>query len=295
LNAAKGRLLVLCGPTASGKSALAQELAEAAKIQLISADSMQVYRGMDIGTAKPKSPWKERTELLDVADPGEGFSAGRFSRLASAACAKAWAAGLTPCLVGGTGLYIEALLMGIAEIPQVPWELRLKVGEMGAEERVDELKRLDPKSAESIALENPRRVGRALEVFLATGKGLRDWQEEGRKGALEAGEVLKLALDPGREALASRIRGRVQEALREGWARECQALAGAFSPEALRATGAIGYAEILEGGDKLEERIALRTSQYARRQRSWFRRDPAIYWHASAEGAKKQALEFLGI
>ena len=293
MNAAERKLLVIAGPTASGKSALALRLAGHFPLALISADSMQVYRGMDIGTAKPGPEERRRFALIDVADPGEGFNAGRFAREATAACEEAWNAGRMPCLVGGSGLYLRALLQGLAEMPPIPAALRAEISGLPAAEALAELKRLDPETAGKIESQNPRRVSRALEVFKASGKGLSAWQRESRP-ALQFGALLGYCLDPGHEALAARIHRRNQAAFAMGWPDEAHALARHFGKEALLSTGAIGYAELLSmKPEEAKPLIELRTMQYARRQRTWFKKEPLLKAIADGVGIEQSLQEFI--
>jgi tRNA dimethylallyltransferase len=284
LNAAKRQLLLIAGPTASGKTALALHLARSLPLRLISADSMQVYRGMDIGTAKPALGQRERFALIDVVDPGEAYSAGRFARDAAVACENAWSSGQVPCLCGGSGLYLRALITGMADLPAISPELRAEIGAMPPEERRSELSRLDPQTASVTDLKNPRRVSRALEVLRATGKGLSAWQRESPGKPLNAQESLGFCLSPSQETLELRIQRRNREALSGGWLDEVRHLAEKYGPEALRSTGAIGYSELLDvaaGKLSLAEAAMLierRTLQYARRQKTWFRRERALTW-----------------
>jgi tRNA dimethylallyltransferase len=293
LSAADRKLLVVAGPTASGKTALALRLADHFPLALISADSMQVYRGMDIGTAKPGPEERRRFALIDVADPGEGYSAGRFARDASAACEEAWKASQLPCLVGGSGLYLRALLQGLAEVPPIPAALRAEIAALEPAQALAELRRLDPETAGKIEIQNPRRVGRALEVIKATGKGLAAWQGESRPG-LEYGALLGYCLDPGAEALAARIHRRNQAAFAMGWPDEAHALARHFGKEAVLSTGAIGYAELLSFSPEVAKPlIELRTRQYSRRQRTWFKKEPLLQAVADGVGIEHQVKAFI--
>jgi tRNA dimethylallyltransferase len=275
-------LLVLAGPTASGKTALALALAARFPLRLISMDSQQVYRGMDIGTAKPPAPERASFALMDVVDPGEGYSAGRFCREAGAACEEAWRRGLIPALVGGTGLYYRSLVEGLAEIPPIPEALRLSIESMDALERLAQLEELDPEGAAGIDRRNPRRVARALEVRIHTGKGIKTWHEEGKAGALKPGRMLGWWLHPPAGTLAGRIRHRVGESLEAGWMKEALDLKGRWGEETVRKTGAIGYAELfdLDAGlstpAEARTRIENQTLAYARRQRTWFRSEKTL-------------------
>ncbi|MGH7443163.1 MAG: tRNA (adenosine(37)-N6)-dimethylallyltransferase MiaA, partial [bacterium] len=202
-------LILLVGPTASGKTALAESLAQGHALALLSADSQQVYRGLDIGTAKPGPQTRASWGLLDVVDLGEPFSAGAFCRLAVEACESAWVTGRTPLLCGGTGLYLKALLEGLVDLPPTPPEVRSALEqewqEGGLLPLLRRLDAVDPTLAVSIDRSNPRRVLRALEVYTATGRPLGAWQAESTLPALLPDRVLWLGLDPGQEILAKRI------------------------------------------------------------------------------------------
>jgi tRNA dimethylallyltransferase len=297
------KLLLIVGATASGKTALAEALARDLPLRLISADSQQVYRGLDIGTSKPGPDTRGRWDLVDVADLGTPFSAGEFCRLAAAACETAWASGHVPLLCGGTGLYLKALLEGLVDLPRVPPELRTALErewrEQGLEGLLARLDRADPRLAASIDRANPRRVLRALEVFEATGKPLSAWQASATRPSLAPDRVLRLGLDPGRAALNTRITGRTDQCLRDGWLKEVSGLADLHGDEALKSCPAIGYPELL---DHLRGRLSLpeareailgRTRRYARRQGTWFRAQAGIQWAAGGELLAAQARSFI--
>jgi tRNA dimethylallyltransferase len=294
LNGAEKKLILLAGPTASGKTDLALKLAAQLPLRLISADSMQVYRGMDIGTSKPPKAERDKFALIDIVDPGDGFSAGRFSSLARAACQDAWGQGLIPCVVGGSGLYISALVNGIAEVPEIDSGIRRKVEGLAHEERIRELLRLDPETGAKTELKNPRRVSRALEVVLATGKGLAAWQREAQQDGIAAGRRLGICLNPDAALLREKIKKRNEIAFAAGWPDEAHALARRHGADAIRSTGAIGYAELLDlGPAEAKPLIELKTLQYARRQRSWFRREKWLQWETETLNIEKLAENFI--
>jgi tRNA dimethylallyltransferase len=294
------RPIVLLGPTASGKTELAEGLARFVPLRLISADSMQAYRGMDIGTSKPGPASRGLWSLLDLADPGQLFSVGDWLRAANAELGQAQAQGQRPLICGGTGLYLSALAEGLAEIPAINPALRA-----GLERRLEleglaalaqELKDQDPELAQGLDLKNPRRVLRGLEVLQATGEPLSRWQARPRRGGLGVANILWLGLDPGIAGLEERIARRTQAMLRQGWLAECQSLRQGVGEAQVRATGAIGYAEVFDVLDgrlqarRAEAEIQSQTRQYAKRQRTWFKRMPGILW-LDPERAGQQASE----
>lgn len=266
-------------------------MATEAPLRLISADSQQVYRGLDIGTAKAPAASRAAWGLVDVADPGQAFSAGEFCRLAAPLCEKAWAEGRVPTLVGGTGLYLKALLEGLAEIPPVPEALRRGLIEelesRGLDALLAQLDACDPSLSKDLDRRNPRRVLRALEVYKATGRPLSAWQTDTTHPALVPQSCRWFGLDPGKEILDQRIAVRVDECLAAGWKEEARGLAQHWGAEAVRRSKAIGYAEMLDllegrlGAPAAREAIVTRTRQYARRQRTWFKAQKGIQWHAS--------------
>jgi tRNA dimethylallyltransferase len=257
------------GPTAVGKSAVAIELAGMLGAEILSADSMQVYRGMDIGTAKIKGQ-----HLVDICDITEHFDVKQYVALAGDLLAR-----LHRVIVcGGTGLYIRALRQGLFEGPGRDPALRARLEAMPASELFVELQRLDPKAASSIDRRNPRRLIRALEVVCATGKSIRDFQTQ----TSATGVVFCLNRD--RHDLYARIQRRVDEQMAAGWLDEVRQLLErglAGNPTAMQAAGYRELAAHLAGKLSLPEAVALvktRTRQLARRQLTWFRREPGVIW-----------------
>ena len=303
-----GPVLVLVGPTASGKTALAESLAQTLPVRLISADSQQVYRGMDIGTSKPGPATRAQWALIDVADLGGGeapaFSAGAYCRLAAQACAQAWERGQIPLLCGGTGLYLKAMLEGLVDLPPVPAPVRAgleaRLEAEGLEALVRRLQEVDPALAAGVDPRNPRRILRALEVFEATGCPLSAWQARSTRPALRSSRTLWLGLDPGKQTLDERISQRVDACLAEGWVEEVRLLAEKYGDEALRSCAAIGYPELLDslrGVRSLaesREAVIRRTRRYARRQRTWFKAVPGLRWAADPKALAALAVSFVG-
>lgn len=295
-------LLVIAGPTATGKTALALELAEHLPIEVISADSRQVYRGLDIGTAKPTLAERKRAphHLLDIIDPDESFSAHRFAHLARAAIVEIESRGARPVLVGGTGFYIQALLTGspLGAAPPVP-ELRSRLTRQleaeGPEPLVRRLREVAPDRAAAIDLNNPRRLVRALEIAESQSHQATRPLQPGTTTPIPA-YVLGLQVEP--RVLAKRIARRTAHMFRNGLLDEARRLHDQGYDRTLPALTGVGYAEALAHLDgrltlsEAIERTIIRTRQYARRQRTWFRHQLPTHWRPP-ETAPKTALHHL--
>lgn len=275
--------IFIVGPTAVGKSAVALELAGQLGAEIISADSMQVYRGMDIGTAKLTPAERARIphHLIDVCDVSEPFDAKQFVSLAESVIRHR-----SPVIVcGGTGLYIRALRHGLFEGPARDAALRQRLEAMPATELFAELQRLDPQTAAQIDRHNPRRLVRALEVFHTTGKPIRKLQTQWND-ATDTGIVIGLERD--RTELVARIERRIDEQMAAGWLEEVRRLMARGlekNPTAMQAAGYRELAAHLRGDLALPEAVALiktRTRQLAKRQMTWFRREPGLRWLAVA-------------
>ncbi len=282
---APDELLVVVGETASGKTALALELARSLGGEVIGADSVQIYRGFDIGSGKPtKADLGDVPHaLLDVADPAEPFDAARFVALADAAIAAARAAGRVPIVCGGTYLWVRALLFGLAEAPAAPPELRARLqadaAAIGPAALHARLAAVDPVSAARLHPNDILRVVRALEVHELTGRPLSALQaEHGFRTVRHRARLLRVELP--RDVLEARIRCRVDEMLARGLVDEVRRLLAAGHENA-RAMGSVGYAEVaahLRGelpAGNLAETIARATRIFARRQRTWLKSAPA--------------------
>jgi len=294
------RHLVLLGPTASGKSALALELARRRPtVEVVSVDSMQVYRGMDIGTAKPSAAEQAEVphRLIDLADPAERFTVTRFAAAAAAALAGIEARGRTAVLVGGTGLYLQAVLGDLTPPGEWPavragleaWVALHPGGPAAAARALHErLDRLDPVAAARIGPANTRRVVRALEVTLGSGSPFSSFGP-GMSAYRPQPRFSIVGVWLPRVVLADRIAARVAAMLDAGLVEEVRALATRPAGLGRTARQALGYKELLahvEGGAELGSctaEIVRRTRELARRQRSWFRRDPRIRWHGTAD------------
>ena len=293
---ARPRALAIAGPTASGKTAFALACAAKHDGEIVSVDSALVYRGLDIGAAKPTR--EERAgiphHLIDVRDPWETYSAADFARDARVAVADIVARGRTPILAGGTGLYFQALLHGLAPMPEADPRLRAEIAEeaavLGWPALHAQLAKIDPVAAKRIHATDPQRIQRALEVFRASGKPISEWQRAHAADRLPV-KVLKLALAPSdRAVLHARIEARFDAMLADGFldeVRRLRALPQLMShpaPRDLPALRAVGYRqawEFLDGeGDAstFRERGIAATRQLAKRQWTWLRGEPDMLW-----------------
>ncbi|HEX5655824.1 MAG TPA: tRNA (adenosine(37)-N6)-dimethylallyltransferase MiaA [Polyangiales bacterium] len=276
-------LLVITGPTASGKTALAVELARAWDGELIGADSVQVYRGFDVGSSKPTEQELGGIphHLIDVRDPLEDLDAAGFAQLADAAIADVRARGKLPILVGGSGLWLRALLRGLVELPAVSPVLRAalvaEAVQLGTPALHTRLGAIDPLAAAKIHPNDTVRVTRALEVHAQTGKPLGAMRAEHALGEPRY-RALRVILDWPNELLYPRIAQRTQEMFARGFVDEVRTLLERCP--AARALGAVGYRELvryLRDGGELEPTIAAverATRIYARRQRTWLKNEP---------------------
>ena len=293
------RLITIVGPTASGKTALAVELAQRIEGEIIGADSRQVYRRMDIGTAKPTAEEQAalRHYLINLVDPDEPFSLGRWLDLAKEALEDIWSRGKQPLLVGGTGQYVWALLKGW-RVPRVPpdGELRTELGSRAPSELAEELRRVDPAAAAFVDPRNVRRMVRALEVYHATGKPFSHWRTKEPAGFYS----LVIGLRLPREELYHRIDQRVEAMFAAGLVDEVRALLAARYSRGLPSMSGIGYLEVcayLAGEIDLEtavERTKTGTHRLARHQNSWFKTgDERIRWIEAGESSLDAAINLI--
>jgi tRNA dimethylallyltransferase len=278
--------LILTGPTASGKSALALELAERLNAEIVAADSMTLYRGMDIGTAKPSAEDRARVphHLIDVLDPWESANVAWWLARATESVAAIESRGKVALFVGGTPFYLKALLCGLFASPTSDPELRSRLEAEDRQTLHSQLRAVDPKSARRLHPNDVRRVVRALEVWHLTGKSLSAWQQQSWWGDTEPKfpDGSCLAIDVPREELYARIEQRIEQMFAAGWVDEVQRLRQLSNPTSREAAHALGYAEIaehLDGKRLLAATIAevkLRTRQFAKRQLTWFRSLPGL-------------------
>ena len=288
-------LVVVVGPTAAGKSGLAVRLARELDGEVISADSVQVYRGFDVGTGKVTSAQMGGVphHLLDVVDPDQDFSAARFVELADAAVAQITARGRRVVLAGGTGLYVRALLRGLFEAPPRDEALRAEHRQAAAEHGTAALHRrlaeVDPEAAARINQNDLVRISRALEVFQQTGQTISSWQQAHAFAASRYPAVL-LGLEPPRATLWQRIEERVQLMMDQGWLEEVRSLMAAGHAEA-HPMGALGYRQLrahVRGELELAEAVRQTvrdTRRFARRQLAWFRTEPGVVWYETPDDA----------
>jgi tRNA dimethylallyltransferase len=292
------KIPVLAGPTASGKTALALELAQHFSIEIISADAMMVYRGMDIGTAKPTPTERAAVphHLLDVVNPDEAFSVADYLRLAEQATAEVLARKKIPLVVGGTGFYIRALAEGLPTVPEadegMQAELYKRLEREGLENLLKELGEISPADAKRTE-RNPRRVVRALEIIQRTGQPPSSFPK-----TTPAFSYDKTILAPSMEHLRPRIAARTETMFASGLIDEVIRLFRHY-PNLATANQAIGYKEVvayLAGQISLAEAkaaLTLATTQYAKRQGTWFRKESGNVYEALAEEARANVLVWL--
>jgi len=284
-------LVVLVGPTASGKSAMAVALAREFSAEIIACDSTQLYRGVNIGTAKPSV--EEQAEithhLIDLLEPAEVATAGGYRDLAQTVLADLRARERLPILVVGTGLYMRALLEGLADLPlrseELRERLRASVRKRGAAHLHRVLRRMDPEAARKIAPSDEQKLIRAIEICVLARKPISELHRAGRN-PLQGWRVIKIGLRPERELLYCRIEARTDAMMSSGWMAEVEDLLASGIPEDAKVFDFIGYREmlaVLRGRMNREEArgaIQQATRNYAKRQMTWFRRDAGIKWFA---------------
>jgi tRNA dimethylallyltransferase len=297
-------LVVVVGPTGVGKTALAIELAEHLKGEIVSADSRLFYSGMDVGTAKPTLKERNRIphHLIDIVRPDETLSLAVFKKMAESAIDEIHEWGKVPLLVGGTGQYVQAIIQGW-EIPEYPPNPQLRqaltnwANQVGPERIHDFLAILDPEAAQSIMVSNVRRTIRALEVIFQSGKRFSSQRE--KKGSTHS--LLKIGLTLPRSILYARIDQRIDDMIAGGLVGEVQRLLSQGYTPQLPSFSAIGYREIasyLIGEFSLDEAILLmkrNTRTYVRRQANWFKlSDPTIRWFDLEQSGVSEILDWIG-
>jgi tRNA dimethylallyltransferase len=280
--------VAILGPTASGKTSLSLSLAEQLQGEIISCDSVAVYREFEIGAAKPSREERQSAphHLLDVVSPTEVFTAGDYSRLARRALDEVCSRQHLPIVVGGTGLYLRALFEGLFAGPPRSEELRQRLRERAAERGPEYLhkmlQRLDPAAAKAIHCNDVAKTVRALEICLSSRRRMTDLWQQGR-APLQGFRILRLGLNPDREALYQRINLRAQQMFQNGLVEETRTLTHRYD-RAASALNSLGYKQAmqhLQGELTLDQAINLAQQghrNYAKRQLTWFRREPDVQW-----------------
>lgn len=298
-------LIVVAGPTGSGKSELAVRLAETLGGEIVNYDSVQIYRGFDIGSAKPSVEQRQRVphHLFDIVDADQEFNAADYAARARAVVAEIQARGKRVVLAGGTFFYLRALLSGLPEMPGRDESVRARIRAIAARQRGPGhlhawLSKIDPRSGRKIAAADRHRVERALEVWITSGRPISSWE---RDGADELPSI-KLALDPDRQQLGAILDARVEAMFAAGLIDETRALLERF-PATARPFGTIGYkeaagvvrGELSEGAAIAETRR--RTRAYAKRQRTWLRSERNVHWldASRGEGVLDEALRVIEV
>lgn len=281
-------LVAILGPTASGKTALSLHVAERLQGEIVSCDSVAVYRELEIGTAKPSKEERQRVphHLIDIAGPEELVTAGDYSRLARQAIAEIAARGHLPIVVGGSGLYLRALLEGLFPGPPRSEELRFRLRERASERGTDYLhkllRRIDPAAAQTIHANDVPKVVRALEVSISARAPMTGLWQQGRD-ALQGFRILRVGLNPDREALYARINQRAREMFSAGLLEETRTLMDRYG-SSVWPLNSLGYKQAMQhlrGEISLEQAIVAAQQghrNYAKRQMTWFRREPEVHW-----------------
>ncbi|MEM7136906.1 MAG: tRNA (adenosine(37)-N6)-dimethylallyltransferase MiaA [Myxococcota bacterium] len=286
------RILVLAGPTATGKSRAALAIASAFDAEIVGADSVQVYRGFDIGSAKPTQEERHKIphHVIDAIDPNEDIDARRYAELADLAIADISSRGKLAIVVGGTGLWLRALLRGLVELPRVDGAVRSRLeadgARVGSEALHERLARVDPITAGQVHPNDLFRIVRALEVFEQTGTPLGELRRDHALGEPRYHDTF-VVLDMDRNEHDDAVTRRVDAMLDRGWVDETQALLAKWGG-AVRPFGSVGYREVREHVeanvplDETRRRIRKSTRTYARRQRTWFKSEPGVAWRTNA-------------
>lgn len=286
-------VLVICGPTGSGKTSLALSLAERFPLEIISADSRQVYRQMNIGTAKATAQEQDVVphHMIDLIEPDQNFSVADFVDQSRCLISEISARGKIPCIVGGTGLYIRALLGGLANLPSGDSELRGQLHQREPGSLFRELQKVDPDAAATIHPNNIIRIVRALEVYMVSGRKMSELKAEHRFSE-QPYRTLKMAPEFSRPELYARINHRAELMLSAGLIDEVRGLVERYSFD-LNALQTLGYREVVRylktevTSEQMLDDIRKYTRQYAKRQLTWFRKEEDIIWVDSSTKSDK--------
>ena len=294
----KNKVIVICGPTASGKTALSVELAKKINGEIVSCDSMQIYKDMNIGTAKPTIEEMQGIKhyLIDYVSPQERYSVAEYKKDAKNAIKEIINKGKMPIIVGGTGLYLDSLIYEI-EYQEIPLDeeyrqkLEEEVEQEGLETLYEKAKKIDPKAIEKISHTDKKRILRILEIYHATGKTKTEQEIESRKKETEYDYKI-YALDWDREKLYERINQRVDIMIEQGLIEEVKGIINKYNkfPTAMQGLGYKEVVSYLEGNmtkEEMIEKIKMETRRYAKRQLTWFRRYKQIMWLNAEEDKEK--------
>ena len=285
----KPKVVVICGPTASGKTALSIQLAQKINGEIISSDSMQIYKDMNIGTAKPTIEEMQGIKhyLIDFVEPNQRYSVAEFKKDAENAIEEILAKGKTPIVVGGTGLYVDSLIYGI-EYQDIKIdeeyrkELEKRAQKEGLEALYAEAKKIDPEAVKKISSNDQKRILRILEIYKATGKNKTEQEQESRKKGVKY-DYKVFAIDMNREVLYDRINKRVDIMIENGLIEEVEKLLKKYK-EFPTAMQGLGYKEVVEylqadiTKEEMIEKIKRETRRYAKRQMTWFRKNKQTIW-----------------
>ncbi len=285
----KPKVVVICGPTASGKTALSIELAKRINGEIISSDSMQIYKDMDIGTAKPTKEEMQGIKhyLVDFVEPNKRYSVADFKKDAEKAIEEILENGKVPIIVGGTGLYVDSLIYGI-EYQDIKFdeqyrkELENRVEREGLESLYNEAKKIDLQAMEKISSNDQKRILRVLEIYKATGKNKTEQEAESRKNGVKY-DYKVFAINMDREKLYERINKRVDIMIEQGLIQEVQNLLKKYDefPTAMQGLGYKEVVEYLQGNiskEEMIEKIKMETRRYAKRQITWFKKNKQTIW-----------------
>jgi len=285
----KPKVIVICGPTASGRTALSIELAKKINGEIISSDSMQIYKYMDIGTAKPTTEERQGIphHLLDFVEPNQRYSVAEFKKDAETAIEEIISRGKTPIVVGGTGLYVDSLIYGI-EYQDIQLdekyrqELEERAEREGLENLYEEAQKIDPQAMEKISKNDRKRIIRVLEIYKATGKNKTEQEIESRKKGVKY-DYKVFAINWDRELLYERINKRVDIMIEQGLIQEVQELLKKYTefPTAMQGLGYKEVVEYLQGTvtrEEMIEKIKMETRRYAKRQITWFKKNKQTIW-----------------
>lgn len=285
----KPKVIVICGPTASGKTALSIELAKKINGEIVSCDSMQIYKEMNIGTAKPTEQEKEGIKhyMIDIVSPDERFSVADYKREAKIAIREILKKGKVPIVVGGTGLYLDSLIYEI-EYPNIEFDeqyrkqLEMRANKEGLEKIYNEAKKIDPIAIEKISVNDRKRIIRILEIYKATGKNKTEQEKESRKNETEFNYKV-YALSWKRDKLYERINQRVDMMLKDQLVKEVEQIYKKYNdfPTAMQG---LGYKEVIQylkseiSYEEMVEKIKMETRRYAKRQLTWFKKNKQTIW-----------------